>query len=998
MISVHGKDNFGKKLFSAVIILMIMVSVMPCHGKGFDDGVWVELEVRDKFSKQEIKEVRFGIYRATDSVGVPIRWWPQGKGAWRIHMLEGREGDYYITVMAPTMAEVADKDELVDIVARQGEFESIRVPFKVEPFKGNIKRMHLPNVYLKRKARERNINLKEVEVKASKVMFYHKGDTLVYNADAFVLAQGSMLDALLEQMPGVVLKSDGEILVNGKKVDALLLNGKNFFDGNKELMLDNLPAYTVKDVAVYDKRGRTSRLTGMDGGDFQHVMDVRLKREYRMGWSVNAEAGYGTHDRYLGKLFGMWFSENASLILHGNLNNLNDASTPGRYDGSWSRDRMQSGGEKTEQSGGLSYSVHGQDDIWETSGSVSFIRQLNDVHDYMVTQNYLDSGDLFSYKWSGRTDRSTGVSTRHLFAGRVKSLFDIRIKPEFTYRHLRNRGDGISAMFNAPQDSLTVDEVKGMLWGDAAAAGTVLNRHLDESLERGDIMDGKVVAEVDVKLKSTGYGNWLRLTGDYDFNRSHTDRFNRYRMDYDDDKPVFSSRYFRNHPSRHDNFAGSAFFQQQIDGNQSFITVKYTVGKTDEVKTSDLYCLEHVAGFDAERSPLGILPSQNVLMGSIDRAQSYNTKSEELDNKLHLSITKNVMLNKVWNLQGWIAGAVDWSDRTFRYFSNDNVPEASRNSWLPSINALVRFMKRNLFFNLSFTSDPEKVPLLNAIDRIDVTDPLYVRMGNPDIRDSRRNNLEFQLFYDKEETNRHHHLFLTYENVRSAVGSGSYFNTVTGVQTTRPYNVNGNWRVHSYYYFYIPFGAYNKFVLWSTTNIQYRASVDLSGALSDDATDFSIAPPTRKVYTFDLNPSLSFEWHSGGTKLQLSGDVNWRDYRSRDEGFSNFSAWNTNVGASGVFNLPDDWSVSTDLNLYTRRGYADSRLNTSDVVWNARVSKSVMKGALVFAVDGYDLLRQLSNVSYTINAQARTETVSNVIPSYVLFHVYYRFNKNPGKK
>ena len=52
----------------------------------------------------------------------------------------------------------------------------------------------------------------------------------------------------------------------------------------------------------------------------------------------------------------------------------------------------------------------------------------------------------------------------------------------------------------------------------------------------------------------------------------------------------------------------------------------------------------------------------------------------------------------------------------------------------------------------------------------------------------------------------------------------------------------------------------------------------------------------------------------------------------------------------------------------------------------------------MFAVDGYDLLQQLSNVTYMINAQARTETVSNVIPSYVLFHVYYRFNKNPGKK
>ncbi|MDE6461723.1 MAG: hypothetical protein K2L32_02975 [Muribaculaceae bacterium] len=102
-------------------------------------------------------------------------------------------------------------------------------------------------------------------------------------------------------------------------------------------------------------------------------------------------------------------------------------------------------------------------------------------------------------------------------------------------------------------------------------------------------------------------------------------------------------------------------------------------------------------------------------------------------------------------------------------------------------------------------------------------------------------------------------------------------------------------------------------------------------------------------------------------------------------------------GVSGVCNLPRNWSISTDLNLYTRRGYSDAALNTTDLVWNARVSKSILKGSLVFALDAYDLLRQLNNVTYTINAQARTETVSNVIPSYLLFHIYYRFNKQPKR-
>ncbi|MDE6793755.1 MAG: hypothetical protein K2J63_00430, partial [Muribaculaceae bacterium] len=79
-------------------------------------------------------------------------------------------------------------------------------------------------IYLTRSARQ----LEEVTVTTSKVKFYHKGDTLVYNADAFLLAEGSMLDALIRQLPGVEFRSDGQIFVNGEFVDNLLLNGKDF--------------------------------------------------------------------------------------------------------------------------------------------------------------------------------------------------------------------------------------------------------------------------------------------------------------------------------------------------------------------------------------------------------------------------------------------------------------------------------------------------------------------------------------------------------------------------------------------------------------------------------------------------------------------------------------------------------------------------------------------------------------------------------------------------
>lgn len=101
-------------------------------------------------------------------------------------------------------------------------------------------------------------------VTATKVKFYNKGDTLFYNADAFVLFEGSMLDALVRQLPGVELHPDGQIFVNGRFVESLLLNGKDFMKGDNKVLLENLGAYTVKDIKVYDRQEDMDKLLGKD--------------------------------------------------------------------------------------------------------------------------------------------------------------------------------------------------------------------------------------------------------------------------------------------------------------------------------------------------------------------------------------------------------------------------------------------------------------------------------------------------------------------------------------------------------------------------------------------------------------------------------------------------------------------------------------------------------------------------------------------------------------
>ena len=123
----------------------------------------------------------------------------------------------------------------------------------------------VPPVLLKKKSNEdiyKDVNLDGVVVTGTKIKMTYRGDTIVYNASAFNLPDGSMLDALIRQMPGAELKSNGDIYINGKKLDYLLLNGKDFFKGNNKVMLDNLPYYTVKELKVYNKQTDKSEMLG----------------------------------------------------------------------------------------------------------------------------------------------------------------------------------------------------------------------------------------------------------------------------------------------------------------------------------------------------------------------------------------------------------------------------------------------------------------------------------------------------------------------------------------------------------------------------------------------------------------------------------------------------------------------------------------------------------------------------------------------------------------
>lgn len=265
----------------------------------------------------------------------------------------------------------------------------------------------LPTVLLERAPRK----LGEVTVTASKIKFYNRGDTLVYNADAFQLAEGSMLDELVARLPGVELKDGGAIYVNGEYVESLLLNGRNFFKGDNKIMLENIGAYTVKNIEVY--RGQTAEEKWADDPTVEKhlTMDVKLKKEYLLGYLGNLQGGYGTAGRYMGRMFTSLFTPTLSLQLVGNINNVSDSRSPGKDD-SWTPQSMPTGTLRRKMLG-LNYNYKSKDDSKIMEGHASYGEDRPESYNSVYRTNFLAGGDTYEYSFGANQTRNLKFDTRH---------------------------------------------------------------------------------------------------------------------------------------------------------------------------------------------------------------------------------------------------------------------------------------------------------------------------------------------------------------------------------------------------------------------------------------------------------------------------------------------------------------------------------------------------------------------------------------------------------
>ena len=866
----------------------------------------------------------------------------------------------------------------------------------------------LKPVYLRKKPKKMEVTLDEVVVTATKLKFYMDGDTLVYNADAFNLAEGSMISTLIKKLPGVEMKKGGEIYVNGQKVQAMLLNGKDFFDSDRELMLENMPAYMVKKIKSYERTPIAVVGTNKEKATQKElVMDIALKRDYHTGWVASANGGGGTSiydneegerdTKFVGRLFGLRYSDQSRLMFYANANNLNDDHTPGAK-GEWSP-LKQTEGMTTAYKAGMDYN-YGSIDRTRYYGSLHATYQEKDEGNNSSAENYLNGGNNFTRSLYSKRSYDFNIYSNHVFSHREQTsekwykVLYLQFKPELYYLLYNNTTRNASATLTD-----NVASQWGKAWMDSISspdAGQLLkeyaiNRYVSKRRGEGHWLDTK--GDFSLTM-APAHNDFLSfgLQGRYQIKDNADEAFEHYRLDYP--RTPEAGTDFRN---RYSPTSGqSQFFS--INPQLNFTLTKstklihlvnpiYNFVYFHQKSNQPLYLLNKLEGWG--NMPFGALPSEDELLSVIDNG---NSNWSDLTRSTH-TVGVNYQFVKVGKNK----------DNTFLVFSLTSPFSHERLRYTQMTDTMVS--RNNKFINtsLAFIHDNqmkgklidvrynifnEAPDITNLVNVTNTSNPLYITHTNPNLKSTRTHSVTGR-YKNKFGRSTLFNAALNLNIYENFVAWGFIYDKTTGKKEVTPDNVNGNWNGNLSANIDFPLCKSEKWRMKHNAAYTIEHSVDLNG--TDDGSS-SVVKATRSVVDsrylrnemgVTFRPSAKYEF--GATTSLV-----YQHSTSPRTDFTTIDVCDFNYGCTAQVELPLNMQLSTDLTMYSRRGYIENSMNTNELVWNARLTKRMVKGKLLLQLDAFDLLGNLTNVRRTINAQGKTETFYNIIPSYCLLHLTWR--------
>ncbi len=837
------------------------------------------------------------------------------------------------------------------------------------------------------------VMLKEAQVTAQALKVAVKEDTFVYNSSAYRTPEGSAIEELVKRLPGASVDEDGKITINGKEVKKIMVDGKEFMTGDTKTALKNIPTSIIEKVKAYDQKSDLSRVTGIDDGNEETVLDFGTKPGMGKGLMANLDVGVGTEDRYSTRLFGGYFNKSTRIFGMGNANNVNDMGFGGRGGGFG---RGRNGLNATKMAG---FNVNWEKkDTLKIDGHARWNHSDGDTYSKSSSENFVSTVGSFSNRISQNYSRGDQFNANARVEWTPDTMTNIMFRPSFSI----SKNDGLSRSQNASYNEDPYRYVDSPL--DAAAMAElaeddiIVNSNQSQSVTYSDNKRFGGMLQYNRKLNAKGRNVTLRGDADYsdaDSKSLSTNNVHLYQVqNYLGLDSTYQTNRYTLTPSKNWSYALQATYSEPLFRGaflQLSYQYKYSYSKSDR-NTYDFSNLGEdffsgvTTGYRSWGGYLSMLEHDYTYYHdtNLSRFSEYKNYAHEIQLMFRMlrekyQLNAGVLLkpqhsNYVQDYQGV---AVDTTRNVF------NIS--------PTLDFRYRFNKvSNLRIN--YRANTTQPSISQLLDITDDSDPLNISTGNPGLKPAFTQS--FRLFYNGyfEKTQRSVMTFANFSTTSNSISNRVTYNETTGGRTTRPENINGDWNADAGLMFNTPLDSAGRFNINTFSNVNFRNNVGY--------VTLNNASGSQKNTTRDLSVSerLSTSYRNDWLEVELDGNLTYRHATNKLQPASDLDTWQFSYGANVNATMPWGTTLSTDLHMSSRRGYNDASLNTNELVWNAQIAHSFLRGKpLTVMLQFYDILQRQSNFSRAISATSRSDTEYNSINSYAMLHVNYRLNLFGGK-
>ena len=836
------------------------------------------------------------------------------------------------------------------------------------------------------------IMLKGATVTANVAKVVIAEDTFIYNAAAYRVPEGSVIEELIKRLPGAKIDDDGTITINGKEVKKILIDGKEFMTGDTQTAVKNLPSSIVDKVKAYDEKSDLARISGIDDGEEQTVLDFGLKPGMNKGVFSNIDLSLGTKDRYSEKVMGASFSDKLRVMLMGSANNTNDTGFPGGGGGG-QFGANRSGLVASKMVGvNVNYEDKG---LLKVDGSIRWNHSDSDSQTQSNSENFVTTSGSFSNNNNVNLSCSDSWNAQMRIEWTPDTMTNIMFRPTASYSVSNSTSVSQSATYNEDPYLYADDPLSDDGFDALEAQDSVLvNSNESSSISYSESKQIGGSLQYNRKLNSKGRNFTLRAQAEYSESKSKsfsTNNVHLYQVTNElGEDSTYQTNRFNTAPQKKYSYSIKGTYSEPIFTAtylQFTYEFKYNYTKSDR-STYDFSNLGEdffeglspsYRGWGSYISRLEDPTLASYYDEDLSRFSEYKNYIHDIQVMLRIIRTKyninlgvTIMPQKTEFRQDYQGVSVD-TTRTVT-----NVTPTADIRWKISKVSQLRFRYRGS------TSQPSMTDLLSITDD---SDPLNITMGNPGLKPSFTNTMH--LFYNNyiQKTQRAIMVNMNFSTTSNDISNMVTYDQETGGRTTQPQNINGNWNMKGAFMFNTALDTLARFYANTSTDFSYNNRVSYLNLDNSETAD------KNKVKTTTVRETLAAGFRNDWLEFELTGTVNYEHTRNELQPTNNLDTWSFSYGFNADIELPWGTRIATNLGMNSRRGYSDDSMNTNELIWNAQLSHSFLSGKpLTISLQFYDILHEQSTISRMISATQRSDSRQNAINQYAMLHVIYRMN------